>query len=99
MPADQTSTAIGYPGFTLPTLALTTAQKEYAFTYTSTGRPIPRMVTLKSDVDWLVSTTTGANFFLVAANQPYRVELSNATTSVFCKTVTSTGTLYAAVAR
>jgi hypothetical protein len=95
---DQTSTAIGAPGDTLPTLALTTSAKTYDFTYTSGGRPINRVVSLKSDVDWLISIPGTSNYTLVAANQPYRVMLSNTTRTVNAKTVTGTGTLYAVVA-
>jgi hypothetical protein len=97
--ADQTSTAIGAPGDTLPTLAITATQKTYDFTYTSGGRPINRVVSLHADVDWLVTTPGTTNYTLVAANQPYKVMLTLSTKTVYAKTVTSTGTLYAVVAR
>jgi hypothetical protein len=97
--ADQTSTAIGAPGDTLPTLALTTVAKTYDFTYSSTGRPLPRIVAVKADADFLISTPGTSNYTLVAANQPYRIMLTNGTKTINVKTPSGTATLYAVICK
>ncbi len=95
--ATQNSTALGLAGGTLPSLALTTAESTYTFTYTIGSRPQNRSIQFLADAAWLFSTSTGANFVPVSANTPYEVNLPEGSVTYYAKTSAGTATLYAII--
>jgi hypothetical protein len=77
----------------LPTLALTTSEDTYTFTAVTGQEPGHGIVVqFACDAAWLISDTSGGNFFLVPANTPFNVRAAPGK-AYYVKTSTGTGTL------
>ncbi len=73
------------------TLSITTNESEWAFT--STHRDVALQLT--SDVIWLYASQSGGPYTRVPADSAYTLPIPIKGQSVFAKTATGSGTLYA----
>jgi len=91
--ADVT-TAIGGlpPGAALPTMGLTTSEKEYEFTKTAGSRNL-RAVQMMAEAEWQYTHATGGALFIVPANVPITIDVYKTPQSVFAKATAGTATL------